>query len=168
MKVEQPRIFGAHLTTAYWIQSNALFPPSDKEVEDVWHRIWRGRGVGSMRLLDDIDTPIPFPIHHTQPCLSSCNRVCICICTSSRHGYCPIPRPTANPRALLTATRTLFDCPYLCIVKGASPGTQGMCAFSPPIARLASRPWPVLTQTWHADEPRRIILLEWTCPISPS
>lgn len=61
MKVEQPRIFGAHLTTAYWIQSNALFPPSDKEVE--WHRIWRGRGVGSMRLLDDIDTPIPFPIH---------------------------------------------------------------------------------------------------------
>ncbi|KAL6824940.1 hypothetical protein V8C40DRAFT_245181 [Trichoderma camerunense] len=79
------------------------------------------------------------------------NRVCICICTSSRHGYCPIPRPTANPRALLTATCTLFDCPYLSIVKGASPGTQGMCAFSPPIARLASRPWPVLTQTWHAS-----------------
>lgn len=64
MKVEQPRIFVAHLTTAYWIQSNALFPPSDKEVEDVWQRIWRGRGVGSMRLLDDTDTPIPFPIHH--------------------------------------------------------------------------------------------------------
>lgn len=113
--------------------------------------------------------PFHFPFTHaTQPCLSSCNRVCICICTSSRHGSCPIPRPTGSLRALLTATRALFDCPYLCIVKGASPGTQGMCAFSPPIARLASRPWPVLTQTWHADEPRRIISPKRTCPISPS
>ncbi|PKK51932.1 hypothetical protein CI102_2311 [Trichoderma harzianum] len=113
--------------------------------------------------------PFHFPFT-TQPCLSSCNRVCICICTSSRHGYCPIPRPTGSPRALLTATCILFDCPYLSIVKRRfswhardvrilSAHCQARIS---PLACLDANLACGRASSHHLISPKR------TCPISPS